>query len=347
MRRVYWMCCVLVVAEAAMVQGAAFFVAPEGDDANTGISAASPFQTLQLAIDVAAATAGPDTIHIAAGVYAENLEIDDPDKLTLAGKGSGVVLDGGGSDVITIKSGDVTISDLTITGGDDGIQTKGFEGSLTLRNVDISENADRGLDAKEIGSVTISGSMFSANGDDGIRVGDSDGEVFVHSVTIRHTVFLDNDGDGIDLEKIADIDVTDVTAEANGDEGLEVDDSGSVSVVGGFYANNDDEGIDVDDAQSIRVVSVVSMENGGSGFQHEAEGDFDTESVTIVNSVFSGNGVNGVEIVEDEAEVAQVRLTNVTAENNDGSGLYVVISGTAKVTNITSEGNRDDDVLPE
>jgi len=44
-------------------------------------------------------------------------------------------------------------------GGGDGIQNKGFEGSLTLRNVDVSENAGRGLNAKEIGSLTISGAL--------------------------------------------------------------------------------------------------------------------------------------------------------------------------------------------
>ncbi|MHC4207789.1 MAG: hypothetical protein ACYSTT_24305, partial [Planctomycetota bacterium] len=123
MRRTYWIyCCFFVIAVATTVQGAAFFVDPVGSDSNSGISAASPFQTIQRAIDEAEATPGPDMIQIASGVYVENLTIEDDEKLTLSGSSPcTVVAADSDENVIGIEGGDVTLSGLEVTGGDDGI----------------------------------------------------------------------------------------------------------------------------------------------------------------------------------------------------------------------------------
>lgn len=354
MIRIPWIfCCLIVIAAAISAHAAGYFVdAGVGDDADTGISAASPFATIQRAIDAASENPGPDTIQIASGEYVENLTIDDDEKLTLTG-GDGVVVTAAdaGDDVITVKAGDVTISALKVTNGDNGIKTKGFETSLTLKNVDVSENDNHGLSAKKVGSVTISGGSFSDNGGDGIKVGDEDNETYVKSVTIRGGTFLNNDSDGIDLERIVIVTIMNTMVDGSGDEGLEVDECGSVTVIGGAYTNNRDDGLDLDKSQSVRIVSVLAADNGngngdGNGLQIELESGFEMEEAIIINCDFLGNSQNGVQIVEGGGVIHAVTLINITARDNAESGLQVFISGKAKVANITSEYNGVVDILP-
>jgi len=91
-------------------------------------------------------------------------------------------------------------------------------------------------------------------------------------------------------------------------------------------------------------VNVESTGNGDSGFDVTAE-DVNIESVSIVNSEFLGNGLDGVWIGEENAVVEQAGLTHVTASNNGESGLDITITGTLRLTAITSEGNGAPDIL--
>ena len=262
-----WTFCCLIVVAATSAHAAGYFVdADAGNDANPGISPAYPFRTIQRAIEEALQKPGPDMIHIASSDYEENLTINDPDKLTLTGSdGCAVIAPNGSGNVISISSGDVTISSLTITGGENGIQAEGTTTSLALRDVNLSGNAERGLDAEGVLSVTIARSVFAENGGDGLKVEAAE------AVQIRDTAIWDNGSDGIDLEVIRAVDLTDLTVDGNADEGLEVDDCGSVHVVQGTYSSNADDGLDIDNTLSIRIVSVMSMGNGGNGLQIEAE----------------------------------------------------------------------------
>ncbi|UCG58125.1 MAG: right-handed parallel beta-helix repeat-containing protein [Phycisphaerales bacterium] len=341
MRSAHWICgCLLIVAAATSVHAAAFFVdADLGDDSNPGTSAASPFATIQRAIDEAGDVPGPDMIHIACGEYEENLAIDDPDKLTLAGSGASLVTAADPDEhVIEIDGGDVTISNLEVAGGDDGIRADDMV-SLTVRNVVVTGNADEGLQAGNVENVKISNSTFSENEGDGVNLEEVD------VATINGITLLEND-DGIDIEASGEIHVTQLTACGNLDEGFEVDDTASVVIVGGTVSGNYDDGLDLDDTQSVRLVSVVSTGNVGNGLQIEAEEDFDTEVLTVVNGVFSENGEDGIKVVELGAVVHRVGLTNISARENVESGLDIDISGSVKLARVISEDNGEDDILP-
>jgi len=388
MKRAHWVyCCILVVAATTAVQGATFFVATDGNDVNPGTSAELALRTIQRAVDEAAIMPGDDMIRIASGEYVENVTIEDSNKVTLTGR-RWVVIEANdpGEDVITIKGGDVAMSNLEITGGDDGIKAKDGTVSLTLRRVVVSGNGDKGLNAKSVNSLMIVGGSFSQNGDEGIKVegantvgiasttvsGNGEHGVVLKGIGvihIRHLTaeengedgikvedanvvkitagsVLDNGEDGVDLEMVGIIHIMHLTAEGNGDEGLEVDDCGHVLVVGGSYSNNADEGIDIDDTQSIRIVLVESMGNNGSGLQVEAEDEPDIEFVFIVNSEFSDNGEDGIQIREEDAVVNQVRLASVTARDNVESGLDINVSGSVRLSRVISEDNGADDILP-
>jgi hypothetical protein len=92
-------------------------------------------------------------------------------------------------------------------------------------------------------------------------------------------------------------------------------------------------------------VSVVSTENDGSGLQIEAE-DFDTVVVFIVNSEFSDNGEDGIQMREEDAMVHRVRLAKVTARNNVESGLDIDVTGSVMLKRVISKDNGADDILP-
>jgi hypothetical protein len=390
--------CVLVLTVVTAAHATTFFVdAGQGNNTNTGLSAADPFLTIQWAIDAAAAQPGPDLIQIAAGEYHENLAISDPDRLTLSGANGAVVAAANISkDVIKISWGDVSISSLAITGGSKGITPTGSADkpvSLSLRDVVVTANAGDGVKPTNVGDIRASHCTFFANGGTGLKVQLADSVTIsdcafednggrglraedVRSVTVSHCQILNNNDDGlkvvtvtldrtesnlsisdttisgsaddaIDLELLGDIRLTNVTVrDTVGDDGMSVDDSISVSVVGSTFTNSSADGLDIDDTQSIRLVNVASTGNGASGFQVTAEEHFNIESLSIVDSEFSDNSLDGIWIKEEGTIVEQASLTSVTATGNAGSGLNLGVSGTVKLRAITSEGNGADDVLP-
>jgi hypothetical protein len=374
-----------------------------------------PFSSIQEGIDAAAAMEGEDTVMIAPGTYTENLTIDDADPLTLQGDDGAIVTDDDGEDtVIDIKSGNVTIEDLHVTGGKKGIEAEAD--SLTLIDVDVTENGSHGFAGEEIGQLTIVRGNYSSNGKDGINVEAIEtlsltdvkaernvdeglsGEAVdtltvvggkysdngdtgkargidledVGDVTLAHIAAKNNaadgvriegaasltvvggnvsnnghrmldDGepkpqDGLDLKVIDAIHLQNVTVRGNGDEGLEVDESGDVRVIGGNFSLNGGDGLDLDNSTSISVRNVMSQRNGKHGLQVAAETQ-NVESVSIVRSVFSHNGEDGIQIVEiepeegeEQATIGDVSLYLVAGVMNGDNGLEVIMADTSGVT---------------
>ncbi len=388
--------CVLVLSAVTAAQATTFFVdAGQGNDANTGLSAADPFVTIQRAIDAAAALPGPDLIQIAAGQYLENLTISNADGLTLSGSSGAELIASPLTDAIQIAAGDITISALAVQAGNKGISAAGTAtspvASLTLRDLVVTNNVKDGLNAANVAEVTVSGCTFRDNGGAAVKVQFAEDLTVSHCtlasntgrgirvddvarVVVSHCQILDNDDDGfkmvakvlkpadtslsisdttvsgsgddgIDLELLGDIRLTNVTvAGTRVDDGVSIDDSLSVSVIGGTYADNKAEGLDIDDVLSIRLVSVVSTGNKG-GLQVTAEGGCDVE-LSIVGSEFTNSTADGVSIRENGSIVQWASLTSVTATGNGARGLNIVMSGTAKLNAITSENNGAPDILP-
>ena len=140
-------------------------------------SANSPFGTIQEAVDFAASTESPgdDTIKVAAGVYEENVVIDDDDAVNLSGQGDVIIkhrqeipVDDEGNpdpdDIIEAK-GDVTFQNLSIEGpnlggdyGGRGIDAQ--DGSFAFTNVDISGTDGDAVRVRDFGSLEIQIAAF-------------------------------------------------------------------------------------------------------------------------------------------------------------------------------------------
>jgi hypothetical protein len=197
----------------------------------------------------------------------------------------------------------------------------------------------------DVARVVVSHCQVLDNDDDGIKVVTKILQPAATSLSISDTTVTGSGDNGLDLEALGDIRLTNVTvAGTRGDDGVSIDDSLSVSVMGGTYANNKVEGLDIDDVLSIRLVSVVSTGNKG-GLQVTAEGGCDV-ALSIVGSDFTNSVADGISIRENGSVVQWAGLTSATATGNGASGLNIVMSGTAKLNAVTSEDNRAVDVLP-
>lgn len=313
-----------------------------------------PFSSIQDGIDAAAAMEGEDTVMIAPGTYTENLTIDDAAPLTLQGEDGAIVTDDDGEDtVIDIKSGNVTIEDLQVTGGDKGIEATAD--ALTLIDVDVTENGSHGFAGEEIGQLTLVRGNYSSNGKDGINVEAIEtlnltdvkaqcnvdeglsGEA-VDTLIVVGGKYSDN-GDtgkarGIDLEDVGDVTFAHIAAKNNAADGVRIEGASSLKVLGGNFSNNghrmlDDgdpdpqDGLDLKAIDAIHLRNVTVRGNGDEGLEVEESGD-----VQVIGGNFSHNGGDGLDL--DDA--TSISIHNVMSQRNGQHGLQV----TAETQNVES-----------
>lgn len=305
------------------------FVAPGADGDG---SADSPFGSIQDAVEAADDAPGDDTIMIAAGVYEENVDINDDDALTLKGQG----------DVIIRHDPEIPMEEdddgTLVPDPDDIIEAEGnvtFQ-NLTIEGLNLDEDfGGRGIDAEEGTFIFINVDISGTNGDS-LRVRDFDG------LTIQNSSFSSVDADGMDIEDGGTVLISNTDASHNDDEGLEVDRVDSIVVTGGQFLFNGDDGIDIDSSVEIRVVNVFSQGNAGNGFQVEAE-EGDILSVEVIGSRFLDNGENGIQIVEDSEEdsILWVSLKGNTSSGNALAGYELVVSGDVDAKGNKASGNAD------
>jgi hypothetical protein len=161
----------LALAHPDAAQGAILFVATTGNNAGN-CPANSPCKTITYALGVA--NAG-DTISVAAGTYnhsAEILPLIINKNLTISGAGAAsTIIDATGANqrVITINSGTVTITGVTIMGGNTSDVNGGAgifnAGTLTLNNSIVSGNLAQfgGGGIHNTGTSTLNNSTVSGN----------------------------------------------------------------------------------------------------------------------------------------------------------------------------------------
>jgi hypothetical protein len=233
---------------------------------------------------------------------------------------------------------------MFLDNGGTGLRIEGAN-SITVSGCGLKGNAGRGLRIEDGRSVTISHCEILNNSDDGMKVVTSTLDSDQSDLSISDTTIADSADDAIDLEGLGNIRLTNVTVEdTTGDDGMSIDDSISVSVTDSSFTNSNADGLDIDDTLSIQLVNVTSTGSGASGLQVTAEEHSNVESLSIIGSTFSDNGLNGIWVREDRTLVEQVSLTSVTADDNGASGWDIVVSGEVRLNAVTSEGNDEPDV---
>ena len=300
---------------------------------------------------IAAAAAG-DTIKVM-GTCSGNFVITKD--LTLRGRPSvqqeDVISGGGSGTVLRNSSGagafDLTVVDLTITGGDIGVTNDAA--SVSLTRTQVTGNG-RGIVNGFDGSTTIESSVVSDNHGDGIQGG------FFGSITVDSSVVKDNMGNGVAGVR-SNLTITDSVIAHNANGGLwgrrQIQISNSriegntgtvvglpgIATVGGGIAAFEVATLHVDHS----IVTGNSASRGG-GIFFDAFG-----SLAITDSVVAGNAASeaggGIYVGEDEHSPIAASVIDSTVTNNSatrGGGVFFsasMVGAGATLTNSSVTGN--------
>ncbi|MEQ8717564.1 MAG: right-handed parallel beta-helix repeat-containing protein [Acidimicrobiales bacterium] len=152
--------------------------------------------------------------------------------------------------------------------------------------------------------VTVTGSNFASNGDDGLEVENDEGEILLTVVASR---FVNNGDDGLYVDNEDEPTTATLTASqfsGNGDDGADFFsdyDGGSFDVTARLskFEDNGEDGLDVEaeDCDDVEMRVLFSQANGNteSGFQLDAC-EFEEATGFFLVATATGNGGPGVEI---------------------------------------------------
>ena len=187
------------------------------------------YNTIQKGINAARDGEG-DTVYVYEGTYDGNINVNKSTLTVLGDPNALVTINGAGSDyAIQITAHDVTVKQLTITGGNQaGIRWVGVSNGY-IENIDVSGSTGYGIFMDTITNQTIQCNTVYNNGLDGIRIKNSS----LKDLFDNHTHHNIN-GAGIFLESSTQIS-TAYNESNNNDYGIYVD---STSTNNDIYLNN-------------------------------------------------------------------------------------------------------------
>lgn len=314
-----------------------WYVAPPplGDNANDCATSATPCATITAAIGKAS---DGDTIHLAAGTYAESITLDRDLEISGAGQAStiidasllstsaiiiqeavtstisGVSVTGGtgpeGGGIFVDRLSDLTLLSSTVTGNlaevgggiwVDGAASMSISASTISGNIATSHFAGGGGGIFNLGSLTIDSSTISGNI---ARADNGGGGGIVHglgTLAISDSVFADNRATGLP---------------SSGGAVLAI---GDVNITDSTFLNN------------------TSEQNGGAVYLAQPDWDYE-----ITGSTFVGNlAVGGAAVYHGEGSLS---IDNSTFSGNIASGtpggtIYTSVGGTTAITRSTITGN--------
>ena len=251
----------------------------------------------------------------------------------------GIIIDTtSGAGIITINNG------MFQDNSGNGLKIESLK-NVILNTVDASYNSQNGavLDTCQydavrkiclgLGTITLNSptaaGWYGANyflGNSGTGLVVSAGS----TVTLNNTSAYDNLGNGLEftnpISTIAIIIKTTLTNFSNvyrnnGGSGIEINSKGKVSIVNAEADLNDANGFHITNSSNINLTNVSASENGGAGLLVESPATIC--AVNILNNVsgsqgeFNNNVGDGIDITTR----GLVSISNVTANENGGSGI--------------------------
>jgi len=228
-------------------------------------TAGGDFLTAQAAIDASP----PGTTIEILGTVDGQVIVNKP--VTLVGSGAGSTLRMQGaplatpdesaatassSAVVIIRdTSGVTISNMTLSGPEDGLQIRNST-DITVIGITATNNGDDGIDIRSSSAVTVSGGTFSGNGDVGVQVRDGSDDVLI----------------------------SDFTADSNVDRGVRIRESSDVSLLMANSTNNGDDGVLVRDMTGALVDGCTITGNMGEGLHIRNSPDTVEQNNTVTGN---------------------------------------------------------------
>jgi hypothetical protein len=270
-----------------------------GNDTTGDGSVGNPVRTITNALTL---VASGGQILVQDGTYdTETFPLTITDDVTIQGESrAGTVIDGEAiSDTFFVDGGNLTISNLTIDGGNDAIQVQGGS-DLTASNLTIENFANRGLHVASAGGSTVSltGSTITAGtgtSSDLIELINPNATISVSDTDIDGSAATATTPEGIDMKEGVALTLDNVTISNVPDGGLEIDDS-------------------VSGASSVTVSNSTITGSGGVGLAIAS--DLTTIDFGVNNAV-SGSG--GIEFSDQRGNggVTVIDATGLTLNGTD------------------------------
>jgi CSLREA domain-containing protein len=250
--------------------------------------------------------------------------------------------------ILTIQSGTVNISGLTISGGNFGGGGAGLfvsaPATVTVANCTISGNTDNnfgGGGIANLGALTLTNGTVSGNTGQGIR---STGTLTLTSTTVANNV-----GSGIFHVSAFPLSITNstITGNSGGTSGGGIfgDNGGTVTVIGTTVSGNSANG-----GAGIFTASNLVMMNttvsGNNGTSAQGGGIENLGTATLTNCTVTGNmSVAGGGGIFNAGGTITLSNSTVTANSASGGGGIDSVSGTAILRNTIIAGNGPNDLI--
>jgi len=294
---------------------------------------------IQDAID--AAISG-QTVCVSPGTYYGLTDLDGKDVHLLGTAGAAsTILDGAGSTVLHIQSGETALAEIegfTITGGTTGIYI--YEASPTLTDLVVEGISNAGI------SVSGASAAPSASGVE--ITGNTHGIVLSNfgSLTLTDSVLEGNDGTGAaggislytDTDLVAErVQILD-NAGANGG-GLYIHDGATASLLdctieGNSTTGNYGAGLYADDGAIVTLENVDVVDNtGGSGAGIALNNLVQLTATNVKVADNTGTGHGGGIFVHSYSEITASQLTVAGNSAGQGGGIYLTSHAVGSLTN--------------
>jgi hypothetical protein len=340
-----------VTVAPASAAAATRYVATNGSDSEndcTGLQ--HPCQHVQYAVDQADVG---DTVSILdKGPYHESVSVHK--RLTIAGQGSTgagrTVIDGFDGDPSIRVAGaesdvpaELTLEDVAVDGNTDNTGVVVNFASVHLRDVSASTNDGDGLDVQIGSTATVTDSVLSHNGNNGINASLAAQRglaVASAQVTVSHSDVSDNDQEGIDVVT-GTLAVDNSTIDRNADGGVLIDGSGSAAIRTTTFDANIGAGVVVDGPGNSVVLTTSTISNtepfSGSGTLFGAGLIDFVGTAQVSDSTIVGNTGEGVLNMGGSVTVASstVSGTHPAADAELPSGGVVTVSEEPAVRTMT------------
>jgi hypothetical protein len=243
-------------------------------------------------------------------------------------------------------------------------------GTVTLDGLNTNDNANEGVAVDTLGAIVLKNASDNHNdGGDSISLYNDSGTAYMPitinnlevnntqlnwtaalyvvskgAITINGLNLQDNNCTGAYLSNAVggrgNISISNANFEKNSESGLYVSSNGGILLTN---VNVYDSGLDGatlfnSKAPSIMPISITNSEfsrNGMYGLMASSRG-----VITLRNVSAHENSSRGIELYNNfTGATAGMSLTNVTAENNNDTGLYFLTNGSATLTTINTNGN--------
>lgn len=232
---------------------------------------------------------------------------------------------------------------------------------VTLDNVSLTGNGAQGVDifpgAGANAQVTIVDSEITGNGAEGVNQGHGGDGL---TLTVDATQITGNGNEGIDLSGAgtnATVDVQNgANISGNGDDGIKLDNGGAgatLNVSAAFINGNTGNGIQVTSNAAGTEVTVdsgtVINANTAGGLVQDGAAGANTDSITVLDSSFTGNSGAGDVIVAGYTN--DLTMTNVGIVGTGGgfAGLSLTggggVAGTVDLTGVSVTGTYGNELV--